>query len=73
MDIGAADGLGQAAVLVLGVDHRDLDPRVEGPQRFELGQVATCRRRERARMTELWLSWAKRSHSTSPEPFVAVP
>ena len=24
-------------------------------------------------MTELWLSWAKRSHSTSPEPFVAVP
>ena len=24
-------------------------------------------------MTELWLSRAKRSHSTSPEPFVAVP
>ena len=30
MDIGAANGLGEAPVLVLGVDDRDLDARGRG-------------------------------------------
>ena len=73
VDVGAADRLGQAAVLVLGVDNRDLDPRVQATAALRAWPGRTCPHPERARMTELWLSWAKRSHSTSPDPLVVVP
>jgi len=43
--VGAADGLGEAAVLVFGVDDGDLDPLVEGAQRFEFGEVGLARAR----------------------------
>jgi len=40
VQVGAADRVGEAAVLVFGVDDEDLHPAVEGAQRFQLGQVA---------------------------------
>ena len=39
LDGGAADRVGQAQVLVFGVDDRHLDPVVQGPQDLELDEV----------------------------------
>jgi hypothetical protein len=45
VEVGAADTLGQAAVLVFGVDDRHLDAGVQRAQRLELGEVALPRPR----------------------------
>jgi hypothetical protein len=39
VDDGAADGVGEAGVLVLRVEHDDLDAVVELAQEIQLGQV----------------------------------
>ena len=45
VDVGAADGLGQPAVLVFGVDNRDLDPRVQATAALRAWPGRTCRHR----------------------------
>ena len=45
VDVGAADGLGQAPVLVFGVDDGDLDPGVEASAALRAWPGRTCRPR----------------------------
>jgi len=52
VDVGAADGLGEAPVFVLGVDDRDLDPAYKERSASSLARY-DLPAPERARMTEL--------------------
>ena len=71
-DGGAADRVGQAQVLVFGVDDGDLHPVVEGAQESSLTRY-DLPAPERASTTLLWLCCAHRSHQTIPAESVLSP